>query len=100
MLHLFIIWNNLIRVDCHGSKEVPKGTCHAKLKAAGINKPKRCITKRADILQNPCESARFNYDTRDRILNRSCLLEKGWQAKRKGCKVPMAGLFQHICPLR
>ena len=29
-------WNNLIRVDYHGSKEVPKGTCHAIIKAAGI----------------------------------------------------------------
>ncbi len=28
--------NNLIRVDYHGSKEVPKGTCHAILKDAGI----------------------------------------------------------------
>ena len=27
---------NLIRVDYHGSKEVPTGTCHAILKAAGI----------------------------------------------------------------
>ncbi len=31
-------WNNLIRVDYHGSKEIPKGTCHAILKAAGIKK--------------------------------------------------------------
>ena len=31
-------WSNLIRVDYHGSKEVPKGTCHAILKAAGIKK--------------------------------------------------------------
>lgn len=29
---------NLVRVDYHGSKEVPKGTCHAILKAAGIKK--------------------------------------------------------------
>ena len=29
-------WNNLIRIDYHGSKEVPKGTCHAIIKAAGI----------------------------------------------------------------
>jgi predicted RNA binding protein YcfA (HicA-like mRNA interferase family) len=27
---------NLIRVDFHGAKEVPTGTCHAILKAAGI----------------------------------------------------------------
>ena len=26
----------LIRVDFHGSKEVPTGTCHAILKAAGL----------------------------------------------------------------
>ncbi|MGH8603673.1 MAG: type II toxin-antitoxin system HicA family toxin [Gammaproteobacteria bacterium] len=26
----------LIRVDYHGAKEVPTGTCHAILKAAGI----------------------------------------------------------------
>jgi predicted RNA binding protein YcfA (HicA-like mRNA interferase family) len=31
-------WENLIRVDYHGSKEVPKGTCHAIIKAAGIKK--------------------------------------------------------------
>jgi len=29
---------HLIRVDYHGSKEVPTGTCHAILKAAGIKK--------------------------------------------------------------
>ena len=29
---------NLIRVDYHGSKEVPTGTCHAILKAAGVDK--------------------------------------------------------------
>jgi predicted RNA binding protein YcfA (HicA-like mRNA interferase family) len=29
-------WPNLVRVDYHGSKEVPKGTCSAILKAAGI----------------------------------------------------------------
>lgn len=29
----------LIRVDYHGPKEVPTGTCHAILKAAGIPKP-------------------------------------------------------------
>jgi predicted RNA binding protein YcfA (HicA-like mRNA interferase family) len=28
--------DNLIRVDYHGSKEVPTGTCHSILKAAGI----------------------------------------------------------------
>ena len=27
---------NLIRVDFHGAKEVPTGTCHAVLKAAGL----------------------------------------------------------------
>jgi predicted RNA binding protein YcfA (HicA-like mRNA interferase family) len=29
-------WHQLIRVDYHGRKEVPKGTCHAILKAAGL----------------------------------------------------------------
>ena len=29
-------WKRLVRVDYHGSKEVPTGTCHAILKAAGI----------------------------------------------------------------
>lgn len=34
--------DKLIRVDYHGSKEVPTGTCHAILKAAGLKKgPKR-----------------------------------------------------------
>jgi predicted RNA binding protein YcfA (HicA-like mRNA interferase family) len=28
--------DKLIRVDFHGAKEVPTGTCHAILKAAGI----------------------------------------------------------------
>ena len=31
-------WEKLIRLDYHGSKEVPTGTCHAILKAAGIKK--------------------------------------------------------------
>lgn len=30
--------DKLIRVDYHGTKEVPTGTCHAILKAAGIKK--------------------------------------------------------------
>ena len=29
---------NLVRVDFHGAKEVPTGTCHAILKAAGIQR--------------------------------------------------------------
>jgi predicted RNA binding protein YcfA (HicA-like mRNA interferase family) len=29
-------WPGLIRIDYHGSKEVPSGTCHAILKAAGL----------------------------------------------------------------
>lgn len=33
-------WERLIRVDYHGSKEVPSGTCHSALKAAGI-KPRK-----------------------------------------------------------
>lgn len=32
-------WDRLVRVDYHGSKQVPTGTCHAILKAAGIPKP-------------------------------------------------------------
>jgi predicted RNA binding protein YcfA (HicA-like mRNA interferase family) len=31
-------WDKLIRVDFHGAKEVPKGTCSAILKAAGVKK--------------------------------------------------------------
>ena len=31
-------WDKLIRVDYHGSKEMPTGTCHAILKAAGLKK--------------------------------------------------------------
>lgn len=30
--------DRLVRVDYHGTKEVPTGTCHAILKAAGIKK--------------------------------------------------------------
>jgi predicted RNA binding protein YcfA (HicA-like mRNA interferase family) len=30
--------DRLIRVDYHGAKEVPTGTCHAILKAAGVTK--------------------------------------------------------------
>jgi len=33
-------WDRPIRVDYHGSKEVPTGTCNAILKAAGIKKPR------------------------------------------------------------
>jgi predicted RNA binding protein YcfA (HicA-like mRNA interferase family) len=29
-------FDRLIRVDYHGSKEVPTGTCHSIMKAAGI----------------------------------------------------------------
>lgn len=32
-------WSRLIRVDYHGAKEVPTGTCNAILKAAGVSKP-------------------------------------------------------------
>ena len=31
-------WKRLIRLDYHGSREVPTGTCHAILKSAGIRK--------------------------------------------------------------
>jgi predicted RNA binding protein YcfA (HicA-like mRNA interferase family) len=31
-------WQRVIRVDFHGAKEVPTGTCHAILRAAGIRK--------------------------------------------------------------
>jgi predicted RNA binding protein YcfA (HicA-like mRNA interferase family) len=33
--------DKLIRVDYHASKEVPTGTCHAILKAAGIRDDRR-----------------------------------------------------------
>ncbi len=32
-------WPNLVRVDYHGRKEVPTGTCNSILKAAGVRKP-------------------------------------------------------------
>ena len=32
-------WPRLIRIDYHGAKEVPTGTCRAILKAAGIQHP-------------------------------------------------------------
>jgi len=31
-------WDKLVRVDFHGSKEVPTGTYHVILKAAGIKR--------------------------------------------------------------
>jgi len=31
-------WERLVRLDYHGAKEVPKGTCCAILKAAGIDR--------------------------------------------------------------
>jgi predicted RNA binding protein YcfA (HicA-like mRNA interferase family) len=31
-------WKNLIRIDYHGSKEIPKGTLYAIVKASGISK--------------------------------------------------------------
>ena len=31
-------WPALIRVDYHGAKDVPSGTCHHILKSAGIKK--------------------------------------------------------------
>jgi predicted RNA binding protein YcfA (HicA-like mRNA interferase family) len=33
-----INWGRLIRIDYHGAKEVPTGTYHAILKAAGIRR--------------------------------------------------------------
>ncbi len=30
-------WERLVRLDFHGNKEVPTGTCRVILKAAGIN---------------------------------------------------------------
>ncbi|QBQ53846.1 type II toxin-antitoxin system HicA family toxin [Nitrosococcus wardiae] len=30
-------WERLVRLDFHGNKEIPTGTCRAILKAAGIN---------------------------------------------------------------
>lgn len=30
--------DKLIRIDYHGAKEVPSGTCHAILKAAGLKR--------------------------------------------------------------
>jgi predicted RNA binding protein YcfA (HicA-like mRNA interferase family) len=30
-------WDNVVRVDYHGAKEIPKGTCRSILKAAGID---------------------------------------------------------------
>lgn len=32
-------WPELVRVDFHGSRQVPKGTLHTILKAAGIEPP-------------------------------------------------------------
>ena len=32
-------WDRLIRVDYHGTKKVPTGTCYSILKAAGIKHP-------------------------------------------------------------
>lgn len=32
-------WPTLVRLDYHGPKEVPTGTCNSILKAAGIRKP-------------------------------------------------------------
>ena len=29
-------WENLVRIDYHGSKDVPSGTCHAIFKAVGL----------------------------------------------------------------
>ncbi|MEW5692488.1 MAG: type II toxin-antitoxin system HicA family toxin [Candidatus Hydrogenedentota bacterium] len=34
-------FNGLIRLDFHGSKEVPTGTCYSILKAAGLKGVKR-----------------------------------------------------------
>lgn len=36
-------WDRLVRLDYHGNKEVPTGTCRAILKSAGINTRKGVI---------------------------------------------------------
>jgi predicted RNA binding protein YcfA (HicA-like mRNA interferase family) len=33
-------WERLIRVDYHGTKEVPSGTCYVILKSAGLKEKK------------------------------------------------------------
>ncbi len=33
-------WPHLVRVDYHGAKEVPTGTCLSILRAAGLKQPK------------------------------------------------------------
>ncbi len=38
------VWDKLIRVDYHGLKEVPTGTCQAILKAGGLEEG-RGLTK-------------------------------------------------------
>jgi predicted RNA binding protein YcfA (HicA-like mRNA interferase family) len=30
-------WDNIVRVDYHRAKEIPKGTCRSILKAAGLD---------------------------------------------------------------
>lgn len=32
-------WPQIVRVDYHGARQVPNGTLHAILKAAGIDRP-------------------------------------------------------------
>lgn len=48
-------WPQLIRVDYHGPKEVPTGTCHAILKAAGIPKPSTRRAKEQPSQEEPGE---------------------------------------------
>ena len=31
-------WDKIVRIDYHGSREIPTGTCNAILKAAGLKK--------------------------------------------------------------
>jgi predicted RNA binding protein YcfA (HicA-like mRNA interferase family) len=48
-------WPRLIRIDYHGPKEVPTGTCHAILKAAGVPKPGHSPPQETQESQPPQE---------------------------------------------
>ncbi len=49
------------------------------------------------MLKNPSKATGFNHDTHDCTFHVQCILTEGWLARLEGCKVSLAGLFNHIC---
>jgi hypothetical protein len=65
--------------------------------SVSFNDPKRCITWKADMLQNLLKATGFNLYSHHCIFNLHRILNKGWLASLEGGKVSQQKLFHHTC---